>query len=786
MSTKLQETEPAVQELPPLELQLTGMTCSACAVRIQKKLGKLDGVEATVNFATERAVVRGLPVDRAAEAVAAVEAAGYGATAVERGAPLLPETSAPERSAMLLRRLIVAAVLTLPLGNLAVVLALVPELRFPFWDWLCVLIATPVVFWCAWPFHRAAAKNLRHGSFSMDTLVSLGVLAAYFWSVFAIIFSDKTTPGFWVGFGVTPPGADSIYLEVAAGVTTFLLAGRYFEARSRLKASGVLGALAKLAVGEVRVLRDGVESTIPVGQLRVGEQFVVRPGERVACDGEVVSGRAGVDTSSMTGEPEPKPVGPGDALIGGTVVLDGRLLVRALKVGESTQLAQLAALAEHAQTRKANIQALVERIVGVFVPVILVLTVLVFAAWLLTGNSPDKAFGAAISVLIIACPCALGLATPMALMVGVGRGSQLGILIKSQQALESSGQIDTVVLDKTGTLTTGEMNVHRMQLFEVVRPESAGQDPAAVKTPEYLTAAAAAAEAGSEHPTAQAIIRFAEQNGLEIPAAQSFEAIPGLGVRAQVAGAEVLVGSAALFAEHGISLPNSTLRNDTGTLVYLALDGVAYAVYSLRDSLRKGSAEAVQMLHDLGLHTILLSGDRQEAADEVAGQLGVKQAIAGVLPAQKAKVIADLQSEGHRIAMVGDGINDAAALATANLGLAMVSGTDVAMKSADIILIRSDLRVVADAIVLSRRTLRTIRGNLVWAFVYNVAAIPLAAFGLLNPLIAGAAMSLSSLFVVTNSLRLRNFSASSDSTPGPAVADETEGNTEGLAGADSR
>ncbi len=773
MDTRLDEPGTAAAEHPPIELQLTGMTCSACAVRIQKKLGKLDGVAATVNFATERAVLRGLPAERTAEAVAAVEAAGYGATAVVRSASSMPETSAPERSAMLLRRLIVAAVLTLPLGNLAIVLALVPELRFPFWDWLCVLIATPVVFWCAWPFHRAAAKNLRHGSFSMDTLVSLGVLASYFWSVFAIIFSDKTTPGYWVGFGQTPPGADSIYLEVAAGVTTFLLAGRYFEAKSRHKASGVLGALAKLAVGEVRVLRDGQESLIPISQLRVGEQFVVRPGERVACDGEVLSGQAGVDTSPMTGEPEPKPVAPGDGLIGGTVVLDGRLLVRALKVGESTQLAQLAALAEHAQTRKANIQALVERIVGVFVPVILVLTVLVFAAWMLSGNSAEKAFGAAISVLIIACPCALGLATPMALMVGVGRGSQLGILIKSQQALESSGRIDTVVLDKTGTLTTGEMSVHRMAVFDV----AAGADPAGPQTPEQLTALAAAAEAGSEHPTARAIIGFAEQNGLRAPLAEEFGALPGRGVRAVVQGAEVLVGSAALLAERGVPRPPSALDDATGTLIFLAVDGVARAVYALQDSLRKGAGEAVGMLHGLGLHTVLLSGDRQRAADDVAAQLGMKQAIGGVLPTEKAKVLADLQAAGRRIAMVGDGINDAAALATANLGMAMVSGTDVAMKSADIILIRPDLRVVADAIVLSRRTLRTIRGNLVWAFVYNVAAIPLAAFGLLNPLIAGAAMSLSSLFVVTNSLRLRNFTASSDSPAAvgdPASADAVE------------
>lgn len=743
----------------PVELQLSGMTCSACAVRIQKKLGKLDGVEATVNFATERAVLNGLAADRIDQAIEAVAAAGYFAELVTLDSSSMPETNAPQRSTMLLRRLIIAAILTLPLGNLAIVLALIPEFRFPGWDWLCVLIATPVVLWCAWPFHRAAARNLRHGGFSMDTLVSLGVLASYFWSVGAIIFSDKSAPGFWVGFGQTPPGADSIYLEVAAGVTTFLLAGRYFEAKSRLAASDVLGALAKLAVGEVRLVRDGVESVIPVAQLRVGDVFVVRPGERIACDAEVEDGLAAVDTSAMTGELEPQPCSPGSTVVGGTVVLDGRLRLRAVKVGQSTQLAQLAALAEHAQTRKASVQALVEKIVSVFVPVALGLAVLVFALWLISGNPVDRAFGAAVALLIIACPCALGLATPMALMVGVGRGSQLGILIKSQQALESSGQIDTVVLDKTGTLTTGQMTVRLVQVLTQNNTIDGTEF-----SPERLTSIAAAAEAHSEHPTAQAITQFAQENGIQIPPTQEFRAIPGLGVRATVEGLEVLVGSAALLAAEGLDLVEEKDLEKRSTIIYVAFDGEVVGRFSLQDSLRKGAVEAVQKLHALGLRTVLLSGDRQEVADEVARQSGISEAVGGVLPADKAQTIVQLQSAGRKVAMVGDGINDAAALATANLGLAMVSGTDVAMKSADIILLRSDLRVVADAIVLSKRTLRTIRGNLIWAFVYNIAAIPLTALGLLNPLIAGAAMSLSSLFVVTNSLRLRNFVASGDQT----------------------
>ncbi|MCW1248608.1 heavy metal translocating P-type ATPase [Acaricomes phytoseiuli] len=755
----------------PVELELSGMTCSACALRIQKKLNRLDGVEASVNFATERAVLRNLEPERVQEAVAAVEAAGYGAVPVNRDSRgSLPEASAPDQSSMLLRRLVVAALLTLPLGNLAIVLALVPSLRFPFWDWLCVAIATPVVFWCAWPFYRAAARNLRHGAFSMDTLVSIGVLAAYFWSVFAIAFSDKTTPGYWVGFGQTPPGADSIYLEVAAGVTTFLLAGRYFEAKSRRKAADVLGALARLAVGEVRVLRPAsgaasetaasgtaeppVEMVIDVRQLRPGDLVVVRPGERVGCDGVVVEGRAGVDTSAMTGEAEPRFCEPGSEVSAGTVVLDGRLVIRATGIGQNTQLAQLTALAEHAQTRKANVQALVERIVSVFVPVILILSVVVFAAWMLTGNSLERAFGSAIAVLIIACPCALGLATPMALMVGVGRGSQLGILIKSQQALESSGRIDTVVLDKTGTLTTGQMQVSS---FELLGSFSAPSE-------QQILELAAAAEADTEHPTGRAVLEYARQQlGVEQTApAEEFRAVPGAGVSALVSGHSVTIGNRRMMADLGLSstarLPEAPQGEEAGaTEVFMALDGDLVARFLLRDGLREGAGEAVAELHRMGLRVVLLSGDRPEVAAELAEHLGIEESIAGVLPAGKAEVITELQSQGRKVAMVGDGINDAAALATANLGLALVTGTDVAMKSADIILVRQDTRVIPEAIALARRTLGTVRSNLIWAFVYNIAALPLAAFGLLNPLIAGAAMALSSLFVVSNSLRLRNF-----------------------------
>ncbi len=735
-----------------VELDISGMTCAACANRIEKKLNKMDGVRATVNYATERAILLGLDPGRAADAVAAVESAGYGASPVVEGAE--PDGYS-DRLKLLRNRLLVAAVLTIPLGDVAIVLALSPQMRFPGWQWVLIACAVPVVFWCAWPFHRSAWRNLRHGATSMDTLVSLGVLAAFTWSVVATIIGAQDTEGYWLGYGIAPAGADSLYLEAAAGVTTFLLAGRYIEARSKRSARGILSALGKLAPSTVRVIRDGVEQTVPIGSLVVGERFLVRPGERIATDGRVIVGSSAVDTSMMTGEPVPRDVAEGDRVLGGTINATGALIVEAEKVGAHTQLAQMAATAEQAQSRKASVQTLVDKVVSVFVPVVLVVSLVTLVVWLLAGGGPRSAFSAALSVLIIACPCALGLATPTALMVGVGRGAQLGILIKGPDALEASGAIDTVVLDKTGTLTTGTMTLERLVAFGSM-------------TEDELLALAAAVESRSEHPIAQAIVRAARDRGAALPEhVGEVEALPGQGVRGMLGDTdtarEVVIGSADLFTDRGITVPSegkalAEAAADAGsTGVLVAVDGTPVGGLVVSDQIRDSAAGSVARLKAMGLRTILLTGDRAAAADIVGREVGVDEVVAGVLPTDKAAVIERLQASGRRVAMVGDGINDAAALATANLGLAVVSGTDVAMKSADIILVRRSLDVIPDAIALARRTLRTIRGNLIWAFAYNVAAIPLAAFGLLNPLIAGLAMSLSSVFVVTNSMRLRRF-----------------------------
>ena len=735
-----------------VELDISGMTCAACANRIEKKLNKIDGVRATVNYATERAIVLGLGPDQAADAVAAVEAAGYGAAPVVEGAE--PDGYS-DRVKLLRNRLLVAALLTIPLGDVAIVLALAPQMRFPGWEWVLIVCALPVVFWCAWPFHRAAWRNLRHGSTSMDTLVSLGILAAFTWSVVSTVLGAPDDEGYWLGYGIAPAGADTLYLEVAAAVTTFLLGGRYMEARSKRSARSVLSALGKLAPSTVRVIRDGVEQVVPIGSLRVGERFLVRPGERVATDGRIIVGASAIDTSMMTGEPVPREVGEGDRVLGGTINATGALIVEAEKVGAHTQLAQMAATAEQAQARKAAVQTLVDKVVSVFVPVVLVIAALTLAGWFAVGAGPRTAFSAALSVLIIACPCALGLATPTALMVGVGRGGQLGILIKGPDALEASGAIDTVVLDKTGTLTLGEMT-----LTDVVPFGDADADVDA----DALLVWAASVENSSEHPLARAIVRGARDRGLELNVGvRGVTALPGQGVRGEVEGREIVIGTAALLAERGLSVPAAATTlvdataaaGDTGVLV--ALDGVVVAGLVVSDALKGSAVAAIARLKAMGLRTVLLTGDRQGAGDAVGAAVGVDEVIAEVLPTDKAAVIEALQASGRRVAMVGDGINDAAALATANLGLAVVTGTDVAMKSADIILVRRNLEVVPDAIALARRTLRTIRGNLVWAFAYNVAAIPLAAFGLLNPLISGFAMSLSSVFVVSNSLRLRSF-----------------------------
>lgn len=739
-------TYPAAE---PLELNISGMTCAACAGRIERKLNKLDGVHAVVNFATERAVVHGIGHAGAPEVIRAVEKAGYGAALREADDDVWSARAAEARIGSLRRRLAVATVLTIPLCDLTILLALVPGWRFPAWEIVCVLLALPIVAWAAWPFHRATLRGLARGSLSMDTLVSLGSLASFGWAVVTLIIGSSG-PGYWLGFGVTPQGADAIYLDVAAGMITFQLGGRYFEARSRRRAGDVLNALASLAVRDVRVLRDGLERIVPVGELRVGETFVVLPGERLAADGTVTDGASGIDTGPMTGESVPAEASPGSEVVGGAVNLTGRLEIRADAVGPKTRLAQMAALAEEAQRRKARMQTLADRISQYFIPAVIALAVVVMAAWLLGGAAPRDAFGTGVAVLIIACPCALGLATPTALMVGVGRGGQLGILIKGQDALEASGTIDTVVFDKTGTLTTGAMRV------TAVEPLDGGGAADLLRW-------AGAVEAASEHAIAQAVADAARARVGTLPPAVRFTALPGLGARAEVDGAAVTVGSPRLFAQEGLAVPAAAaaavarFHAQGATAVLIAVDGAARGVIALADDAKPSAAPTVERLRSLGLRSILLTGDAEAPARAIAAATGIEDVVSGVLPAEKAEAIARLQSEGHRVAMVGDGINDAAALATAELGLALVRGTDIAMKSADIILVREDLGTVVDAILLSRRTLRTIRLNLVWAFGYNIAAIPIAALGLLNPLIAAAAMALSSVLVVSNSLRLRSF-----------------------------
>lgn len=740
-----------------VELDVSGMTCAACANRIERKLNKIDGVHATVNYATERAIVLGVAPERAQEMVDAVRAAGYDA------APVGDHDDTDgygDRVRMLRNRLIVAALILVPLGDAAIALALAPQMRFPGWQWALIALSTPVVTWSAWPFHRAAWRNLRHGATSMDTLVSLGVLASFAWSVVATILGTPQGTSYWWGWGAAPQGADTLYLEAAVGVTTFLLAGRYVEARSKRSARGVLDAIGRLAPTTVRVIRDGVETVVPIGTLAVGDRFVVRPGERVATDGRVLVGSTAIDTSAMTGEPVPVEVGEGDRVLAGTTNTNGAIVVEAERVGAHTQLAQLAVLAEQAQARKASVQTMVDKVVAVFVPTVLAIAVLTLGVWLLVGDSPRAAFNAAMSVLIIACPCALGLATPTALLVGVGRGGQLGVLIKGPDALEASGVIDTVVLDKTGTLTTGVMALTEVATFADLSSEA-------------VLARAGAVESFSEHPVGRAIAAAAHDRQLSVPDAVNVTALPGAGIRGEIhsvgdAPAEVVIGTAELMREQHLELPRDaeTLTNraaDAGqTAVLVAYDGRVVGALVVADTLKPSALGAIERLRRLGLTTIVLTGDRRAAAETITAEVGADRVIAEVLPADKASVIEQLQADGHRVAMVGDGINDAAALATANLGMAVLSGTDVAMKSADIILVRKSLDAVPDAIRLSRRTLRTIRGNLVWAFAYNVAAIPVAALGLLNPLIAGFAMSLSSVFVVGNSMRLRRYTPATE------------------------
>ncbi|MGO4454223.1 heavy metal translocating P-type ATPase [Arthrobacter sp. RAF14] len=731
-----------------VELDITGMTCASCANRIERKLNKVDGVQATVNYATEKARVTAPGGFDVALLIGTVEQAGYGATVHEEEAP---RDDAELNS--LRRRLWVSMALAVPV----IVLSMVPAFQFTGWQWVSLVLATPVILWGAWSFHRAAWTNLRHGAATMDTLVSVGTLAAYLWSLYALFFGHAGMLGMRHEFSFAiqrSDGAGNIYLEVAAGVTLFILAGRYFEKRSKRQAGAALRALLELGAKEVTVLRDGGEHRIPVADLRVGDEFVVRPGEKIATDGAVVDGLSAVDASMITGESVPVDVGPGDAVVGATVNTSGRLVVRASRVGGDTQLAQMARLVEDAQSGKAEVQRLADRISGVFVPIVIGIALLTLAAWLLLGQPAAAAFTATVAVLIIACPCALGLATPTALLVGTGRGAQLGILIKGPEVLESTRRVDTVVLDKTGTVTSG-----KMELDQVLTAGGGSAGPA-----EALRLAGAL-EHASEHPIARAIARGAEAEGA-LPPVTGFRNEQGLGVRGTVEGVDVLVGREAFLTAEGLTLPEDLRRAKAEaeaqgrTAVVVGWDGAVRAVLTVADRLKPSSAEAIHRLKELGLEPVLLTGDNDAVARRIAAEVRIERVVAEVLPQDKVDVVRGLQAEGRVVAMVGDGVNDAAALAAADLGLAMGTGADAAIEASDLTLVRGDLLGAVDAIRLSRATLRTIKANLFWAFAYNVAAIPLAALGLLNPMIAGAAMAFSSVFVVGNSLRLRRFRGS--------------------------
>ncbi|MFB7306716.1 heavy metal translocating P-type ATPase [Streptomyces sp. NPDC056192] len=742
-----------------VELSIGGMTCASCAARIEKKLNRMDGVTATVNYATERAKVsyrgEGLSVQ---DLITTVEKTGY--TARRPAPPVRTEGSTPaaEDGADALRplrhRLLTAVVLAVPV----IAMAMIPALQFMYWQWLSLTLTVPVIAYAAWPFHRAAWTNARHGAATMDTLISVGTSAAFLWSVWALFFGTAGMPGMTHPFELTigrSDGAGNIYLEAAAGVTAFILAGRWFEARSKRKAGAALKALLELGAKEVTVLRGGHEVTVPTAELQVGNRFLVRPGEKIATDGTVVEGASAVDASMLTGESVPVEVGVGDAVTGATLNVGGRLVVEATRVGADTQLARMARLVEDAQNGKAAAQRLADRISAVFVPVVLLIALVTLVVWLLLTDDVTAAFTAAVAVLIIACPCALGLATPTALMVGTGRGAQLGILIKGPEVLETTRRIDTIVLDKTGTVTTGRMTLQDIHV-------ATGTD-----TSQALRLAGAL-EHASEHPIAQAIATGArERTGATLPAPEDFTGLAGLGVQGVVEGHAVLVGREQLLAEWEIHLPEELVRKKAAaeaagrTAVAVAWDGEARAVLEVADAVKDTSAEAIARLRALGLTPLLLTGDNRAVAESVAAEVGIDRddVYAQVMPEDKVDVVRRLQTQGRSVAMVGDGVNDAAALAQADLGLAMGTGTDAAIEAGDLTLVRGDLRAAADAIRLSRKTLGTIRTNLFWAFAYNVAALPLAAAGLLNPMIAGAAMAFSSVFVVGNSLRLRGFRA---------------------------
>jgi Cu+-exporting ATPase len=748
-------TAPAATGAGRVELAIGGMTCASCAARIEKKLNRMDGVTATVNYATEKARVTYAGDVTVPDLIATVEATGYTA---REPRPAVTESEAaaaaePDELLPLRQRLVTAVVLAVPV----IVLAMVPAAQFEYWQWLSLTLAAPVVTYAAWPFHKAAWTNARHGAATMDTLISVGTIAAFAWSLWALFLGTAGTPGMTHPFELTiarSDGAGNIYLEAAAGVTAFILAGRYFEARSKRRAGAALKALLELGAKEVTVLRGGREERIPVGDLKAGDRFLVRPGEKIATDGVVVEGASAVDASMLTGESVPVEVGVGDAVTGATLNAGGRLVVEATRVGADTQLARMARMVEDAQNGKAAAQRLADRISGVFVPVVIALALGTLGFWLGSGEGLTAAFTAAVAVLIIACPCALGLATPTALMVGTGRGAQLGILIKGPEVLESTRKVDTIVLDKTGTVTTGRMTLLAVHTHGSV-------------TEADVLRLAGALENASEHPIAQAVAAGALERLGSLPTPEDFANIAGLGVQGVVDGHAVLVGREKLLAEWAIALPVELERVKAEaeaagrTAIAVAWDGEARAVLEVADAVKDTSAEAVRRLRALGLTPILLTGDNKAVAEAVAAEVGItpEHVIAEVLPEDKVAVVQRLQDEGRSVAMVGDGVNDAAALAQADLGLAMGTGTDAAIEAGDLTLVRGDLRVAADAIRLARRTLGTIRSNLFWAFAYNVAALPLAAAGLLNPMIAGAAMAFSSVFVVGNSLRLRRFKA---------------------------
>ncbi|WP_262001908.1 heavy metal translocating P-type ATPase [Microbacterium sp. Mcb102] len=738
-----------------VELEIGGMTCASCAMRIEKKLNKLEGVVATVNYATEKAKVTVPDGYDPALLIAEVEKTGYSAALpapkkkrADEGSTGDAEGEDPELRS-LRNRLIGAVVLTVPV----IAMAMIPALQFMYWQWASLALAAPVIIWAAWPFHKAAWTNLRHGAATMDTLISMGTSAAFLWSLYALFFGTAGTPGMThpFEFALAPSdGAANIYLEVGAGVTMFILAGRYFEKRSKKQAGAALRALLELGAKEVAVLRGGVETKIPVEDLQVGDEFIVRPGEKIATDGIVVSGTSAVDASMLTGEAVPVEVAEGDSVTGATTNVGGRLVVRATRIGSDTQLAQMAQLVEDAQTGKAEVQRLADRISGVFVPIVIVIAVVALGGWLGAGFPVTAAFTAAVAVLVIACPCALGLATPTALLVGTGRGAQMGVLIKGPEVLESTRKIDTVVLDKTGTVTTG-----RMTLVDVF--VEAGTDRA------ELLRLAGALEDASEHPIAQAIAKGATQEVGALSTPEDFANIEGKGVQGVVDGHAVLVGRDSLLAEWSQKLSRelaSTKARAEGegkTVVAVGWDGQARGILVVADTVKPSSAEAIAQFKAIGLTPILLTGDNEAVARQIAAEVGIEEVIAEVLPKDKVDVVTRLQREGKTVAMIGDGVNDAPALAQADLGLAMGTGADVAIEASDITLVRGDLRSAVDAIRLSRKTLGTIKTNLFWAFAYNVAAIPVAALGMLNPMLAGAAMALSSVFVVGNSLRLRGF-----------------------------